>query len=195
MDVKTLSTIIGHVSSATTLNTYTHVADEMRQRAAVNIDREIAKTEVQSEQKTEKSHAQEPVTLILPAHRRAGTGYVKQLNDHLWEGRYSPVWPDGKKHSRNIYGHTEAECEEKLAELILQMKAEIAALRSGASTEYPDGVSPKKKAIAAYLRENPGVSNKSYLARQLGMAMTTVQRYYDEVRAELRGEESPVPQT
>ena len=57
------------------------------------------------------------------------------------------------------------------------------------------GVSPKKKQLAEYLRENPGVSNKSYLARQLGMAMTTVQRYYDEVRAELRGEESPAPQT
>ena len=132
---------------------------------------------------------------VFPVRRRPGTGYVKQLNDHLWEGRYSPVWPDGKKHSRNVYGHTEAECEEKLAELILQMKAEIAALRSGASTEYPDGVSPKKKAIAAYLRENPGVNNKSYLARQLGMAITTVQKYYDEVRAELRGEESPAPQT
>ena len=85
--------------------------------------------------------------------------------------------------------------EEKLAELILQMKAEIASLRSGTSMEYPDGVSPKKKAIAAYLRENPGVNNKSYLARQLGMAITTVQKYYDEVRAELRGEESPAPQT
>ena len=57
------------------------------------------------------------------------------------------------------------------------------------------GVSPKKKQLAEYLRENPSVSNKSYLARQLGMAMTTVQRYYDEVLAELRGEESPVPQT
>ena len=57
------------------------------------------------------------------------------------------------------------------------------------------GVSPKKKQLAEYLRENPSVSNKSYLARQLGMAMTTVQRYYDEVRAELRGEESPAPQT
>ena len=34
-----------------------------------------------------------------------------------------------------------AECEEKLAELILQMKAEIAALRSGAST----GVSRRGK--------------------------------------------------
>ena len=32
----------------------------------------------------------------------------------------------------------------KLAELIIQMNAEIAALRSGNATEYPDGVSPKK---------------------------------------------------
>ena len=104
------------------------------------------------------------------------------------------MWPDGKKHSRNVYGHTEAECEEKLAELILQMKAEIAALRSGASTEYPDGVSPKKKAIAAYLREHPGVTNKAKIARDLNMDRTTVQRYYDEIRVELRGEESPALQ-
>ena len=39
MDIKTLSTIIGHVSSATTLNTYTHVTDAMRQNAADKIDR------------------------------------------------------------------------------------------------------------------------------------------------------------
>ena len=64
-------------------------------------------------------------------------------------------------------------------------EAEIAALRTGTATEYPDGVSPKKKQLAAYLQENPGVSNKSYIARQLGMAITTVQKYYDEVRAEL----------
>ena len=188
MDVKTLSTIIGHVSSATTLNTYTHVTDEMRQKAAVNIDRGIAKAEVQPEpeQETEKPHTQESFTPVLPARRRPGTGYVKQLNDHLWEGRYSPVWPDGKKHSRNVYGHTEAECEEKLAELILQMNAEIAALRSGASTEYPDGVSPKKKAIAAYLREHPSVTSKSRIARELNMDRSTVQKYYDEIRSEIR---------
>ena len=46
MDVKTLSTILGHVSSATTLNTYSHVTDEMRQRAAMKIDLGIAKAEV-----------------------------------------------------------------------------------------------------------------------------------------------------
>ena len=168
----------------------------MRLKAAVNIDRGIAKAKVQpeQEQKTEKSHSQEPFTPVLPARRRPGTGYLKQIKENLWEGRYSPIWPDGKKHSRNVYGHTEAECEEKLAELILQMKAEIAALRSGASTEYPDGVSPKKKAVAAYLREHPGVTNKAKIARDLNMDRTTVQRYYDEIRAELRGEESPVPQ-
>ena len=47
MDIKTLSTILGHVSSTTTLNTYSHVTDEMRQRAAVKIDQGIAKAEVQ----------------------------------------------------------------------------------------------------------------------------------------------------
>ena len=51
---------------------------------------------------------------------------MTQINDHLWEGRYSPQWPDGKRHPRNIYAHTESECEEKLAELIRQTKAEIA---------------------------------------------------------------------
>ena len=90
----------------------------------------------------------------------------------------------------NVYGHTEAECEEKLAELILQMKAEIAALRSGASTEYPDGISLKKKAIAAYLREHPGVTSKGMIARELGVDRSTVQRYYDEIRAELLGQDT-----
>ena len=46
MDIKTLSTILGHVSCATTLNTYSHVTDEMRQKAAVKIDKGIAKAEV-----------------------------------------------------------------------------------------------------------------------------------------------------
>ena len=41
-------------------------------------------------------------------------------------GPLSPVWPDGKKHARNVYAHTREECEEKLKELIVQMKKEIA---------------------------------------------------------------------
>ena len=50
---------------------------------------------------------------------------MTQINDHLLEGKYSPKWPDGKIHSRNIYADTSEECEAKLAELIRQMKAEI----------------------------------------------------------------------
>ena len=38
MDVKTLSAIIGHVNSATTLNVYSHVTDQMWKQAAQKID-------------------------------------------------------------------------------------------------------------------------------------------------------------
>lgn len=184
MDVKTLSAIIGHVSAKTTLNIYTHITNEMQENAAASIDRGIAKAEISRQKAEAASEAQrfEPYT---PPRRRPGTGYIKQLKGDLWEGRYSPVWPDGKKHSRNVYGRTREECEEKLAKLILQMKAEIAVLRNGTAAEYPDGVSPKKKQLAEYLRQHPGVSNKSYIARETGMDRTTVQKYYDEVRAEL----------
>lgn len=57
MDVKTLSTILGHVSSATTLNTYSHITDEMRQRAAVKIDQGIAKVEVSERMERPKERA------------------------------------------------------------------------------------------------------------------------------------------
>ncbi len=74
---------------------------------------------------------QKPDPSTFQAHkgqrRKPGTGCVSQINDHLWEGRYSPIWPDGKKHARNIYAHSEAECEALLAEMIVEMKAEIAA--------------------------------------------------------------------
>ena len=61
--------------------------------------------------------------------RRSGTGCVSEINDHLFEGRYSPKWPDGKKHARNVYAHTREECEAKLRVLIVEMKAEIAELK------------------------------------------------------------------
>ena len=39
------------------------------------------------------------------------------------------MWPDGKKHFRNVYAHTREECEEKLKVLITVMKAELAELK------------------------------------------------------------------
>ena len=125
MDIKTLSTIIGHVSSATTLNTYTHVTDAMRQNAADKIDRGIGRAEPKPRQ---EPVPQKPVPSAFQAHkgqrRKPGTGCVNRINDHLWEGRYSPI-VNGKRMARNVYAKTEAECEEKLTELIREMKAEI----------------------------------------------------------------------
>ena len=128
MDVKTLSTIIGHVSSSTTLNVYAHVTDEMRRTAAVKIDQGIGKAD--SQIKTGAT-PRKPAPSTFQAHkgqrRKAGTGCVTQINEKLWEGRYSPIWPDGSKHARNVYAHSEAECKKLLAEMIAEMKAEIAA--------------------------------------------------------------------
>ena len=59
-------------------------------------------------------------------YRKPGTGCVSQISEHLWEGRYSPKI-NGKRMARNVYAHTEAECEEKLAHMIREMKAEIAS--------------------------------------------------------------------
>ena len=68
-------------------------------------------------------------TFYVGRKRRSGTGCVSQINDHLFEGRYSPKWPDGKKHARNVYAHTREECEEKLKVLIVEMKAELVELK------------------------------------------------------------------
>ena len=48
------------------------------------------------------------------------------INDHLYEGRYSPKNVYGKREAHNIYAKTCEECEEKLAEII-QVKTKIKA--------------------------------------------------------------------
>ena len=131
MDIKILSAVIGHVSSATTLNVYAHVTDEMRQSAAAKIDRAIARVESQPEPAIPKKIDRTTFQAVKGKYRKPGTGCVTQINDHLWEGRYSPK-VNGKRMARNIYAPTEAECEEKLAQLIEQMKEEIADLRTQA---------------------------------------------------------------
>ena len=127
MDVKTLSTVIGHVSSATTLNVYAHVTDEMRQKAADKIDRAITGTEPPQEKELKPPNRTD-FQPVKGKYRKPGTLDRVLLNDHLWEGRYSPK-VNGKRVARNVYARTEAECEAKLAELIREMKAELTAER------------------------------------------------------------------
>ncbi len=154
MDVKTLSAMLGHVSAATTLDIYTHITDDMQRAAAENIDRGIGKAAPQEDasepgQETAPAQAEKPrMTDFKPyigRKRRSGTGCVSEINDHLFEGRYSPKWPDGKKHARNVYAHTREECEEKLKVLIVEMKAEIAEAQRLMDEGKGDGSPPEEK--------------------------------------------------
>ena len=154
MDVKTLSAMLGHVSAATTLDIYTHITDDMQRTAAANIDRGIGKAtppEGSSApgQETAPGQPDKPrMTDFKPyvgRKRKSGTGCISEINDHLYEGRYSPMWIDGKKHSRNVYAHTREECEEKLGVLIIEMKTELAELKKQKTqAEAPDGKKGKK---------------------------------------------------
>ena len=46
------------------------------------------------------------------------------INDHLYEGRFSPR-VNGKRIAKNIYATTREECEEKLKALITEIKSDI----------------------------------------------------------------------
>ena len=140
MDIKTLSAMIGHVSAETTLNIYSHITDTMQQQAAVRIDRKIGGTNAEMpEPDPPKAYAepsQENATEAVfepykPKIRKSGTGCVTMINDHLYEGRFTPR-VNGKRISKNVYAKTREECEEKLAELIKTMKAEIAEMKKQA---------------------------------------------------------------
>ncbi|WP_298033985.1 tyrosine-type recombinase/integrase [uncultured Dysosmobacter sp.] len=181
MDVKTLSTIIGHVSSATTLNIYAHTTEEMQRQAAANIDRGIGKAEAQEAAVQPTAKTMATFQAYKGKKRKSGTGYLKEIKPGLWEGRYSPVWPDGKKHSRDVYGKTKEECETKLAELITQMKKEIAAVKAKRQP-IPDGISKKERAVMDYMKAHPEVTNKSQIAKGAGVNRSTVQRHYDKIR-------------
>lgn len=130
MDVKTLSATIGHVSSATTLDIYSHITDTMQRQAAVHIDRKIGGTDAQmptAEPSARKDTAPIEFTPYKPKIRKPGTGCVTMINDHLYEGRYTPTNAYGKRESHNIYAKTREECEEKLAKMITEVKAQIKA--------------------------------------------------------------------
>ncbi len=138
MDIKTLSTIIGHVSSKTTMDIYLHTTEEMKQQAAAKINARFSKNASATKEVTptgQENPAQAKFEPTKGKYRNPGTGCITKINDHLYEGRYSPKDADGNRISKNVYAKTEAECEEKLAELIKEMKAEIAAEKAKAKPQ------------------------------------------------------------
>ena len=178
MDVKTLSAMLGHVSAVTTLDIYTHITGDMQRAAAASIDRSIGKAEPQEEAEPE----QKGIVDFQPyvgKKRKPGTGCVSELNDHLFEGRYSPIWPDGTQHSRNVYAHTREECEEKLKTLIAEMNEERKNLKEQlAGIAPPEKLTKKQRKLWDYMRLHPEVTEFSTLAKRTGLARNTVKKHY-----------------
>lgn len=130
MDIKSLSSMLGHVSSATTIDIYSHITNTMQRQAAAKIDRQIGGTDAEiprGEERVRIDDDQPEFEPYKPKVRKSGTGCVTMINDHLFEGRYTPTNAYGKREAHNIYAKTREECEEKLAELITQVKADIKA--------------------------------------------------------------------
>ena len=112
------------------MDIYSHITDTMQRQAAVHIDRKIGGTDARmptEECEERKDTAPVEFTPYKPKIRGPGTGCVTMINDHLYEGRYTPTNAYGKRESHNIYAKTREECEEKLAEMIVQVKAQIKA--------------------------------------------------------------------
>ncbi len=108
----------------------------------MNIDRKIGGTDAQMPEvkQTPAASANTPVKATyepIEPHpepiprkiRKSGTGCVYQINDHLWEGSFSPRLPNGKRKKFNVYAESRDQCEAKLAELIKTMKTEFAEMK------------------------------------------------------------------
>ena len=101
----------------------------MKQSAADKINARFSKDANGNEETTTDKQGKPPQATFEPKKgkmRKPGTGCISKINDHLYEGRYSPKDAYGKRMARNIYAPTREECEEKLAILIKGMKTEIA---------------------------------------------------------------------
>ena len=134
MDVKTLSAIIGHVSSATTIDIYSHITDAMQLQAANRIEKQIGKGEAfsETEARSERESAEKanrPVWTDFEAKkgkiRKSGTGGIYQINDHLFEGRYTPTNAQGKREVHTVYAPTREEVEPLLEQMIEEVRERI----------------------------------------------------------------------
>ncbi len=135
MDVKTLSTIIGHVSSSTTLNVYAHATDAMKQAAATKIDMGIAKAKPKPQIKETAEKAMTDFQPTKGRKRKWGTGSVIQCSPNRWRGYFSKVWPDGTTRHKDVYAPTKEECEALLREAMAEMKTAINAERERLKNE------------------------------------------------------------
>ena len=143
MDVKTLSAVVGHISSATTIDVYSHVTGAMQMQAAQKIERGIGHSEAYTPHATLADQlpaevGKEPVSPPFAPYkgkiRKPGTGGIYELNDHLFEGRYTPTNAQGKREVHTVYAKTKEEVipllEQMIQEIRERINAEKAALKA-----------------------------------------------------------------
>ena len=51
---------------------------------------------------------------------KPGTGCISKVSKNTWQGKYTPVNPDGSRQRYCVYARTREECERKLQEMIKQ---------------------------------------------------------------------------
>ena len=134
MDVKTLSAIIGHVSSATTIDIYSHITDTMQVQAANRIEQGFGRGEAFAPreclcEEVPAEHGKPTQRMRFDPYRgkirKPGTGGIYELNDHLFEGRYSPTNAQGKREVHTVYARTKEECEALLEQMIAEVRERI----------------------------------------------------------------------
>ena len=125
MDVKTLAAVVGHASVETTLNIYAHVTSAMKEQAARSIESVISGKAYDNTTEA-KPKSKYPMKIEFKPYqgkiRKRGTGCISRIGQNLWEGRYSPRLPNGKRDLRLVYAHSEEECEQKLKVVIEEAK-------------------------------------------------------------------------
>ena len=169
------------MSAATTLDIYTHITGEMQNEAATKIDRGLG-NEVQENTSQSEQPRMTDFRPVLGRNRKPGTGCITEINDHLFEGRYSPVWPDGTRHSKNVYAKTRGGCEKKLEVLIQEMQTERKVLLDQMrGITPPDHLTKKQKQIWQYLRFHPDETNLSAIAKGAGVNRHTVAKWYEMI--------------
>ena len=154
MDVKTLSSIIGHVSAATTLDIYSHITDTMQFQAANKIEQGIGQSEAYEPHETlydqlPTAGGKTPQIAKFEPYRgkirKSGTGGIYELNDHLYEGRYTPTNAHGKREVHTVYAKTRGECEKLLEQMIVEVRAKIKAEKERLKAEQGTSESASQK--------------------------------------------------
>ena len=63
--------------------------------------------------------------------RKSGTGGIYQINDHLYEGRYTPTNAEGKREVHTVYAKTREEVEPMLEKMIGEVRERIRLEKEG----------------------------------------------------------------